>query len=530
MTGSQGPAFSRRALIGTGLGVGAAVLSVGGSGVAQAATASPERRAYAFLAAAMDAYPQAGTVRLAQSYTDQAGLFSTAFTYDNALAVLAALASRTADGLSRAVALGDALLYAQSHDPAYDDGRLRQAYNVGPYTFYDGSPQPDGFVRADGTANVGTQFGFTGTAVGDMAWAGIALAALAKRTGRDRFLQGAVRIGGWIDRVGRTDQPLGGYTFGVNGADERLPFSSTEHNTDLICLFGRLARLTGDRVWWERRARAVAFVEAMWEPSGGFFYTGTNDGVTVNRSPVPEDTQTWTHLALSSRTHSRSLDWARTELAVLDSADRRNSTVPHGSVVRGGHLQFRESPGERGRPDRGRAAQAGPQRRVVRGHCPSGAGPARPALAGRRGPRPPAAQLSRAGAGPARRRPDARGHTGRHAAPGSYRPAARSTPVLASATTPTGTPAPPPGTCWRRPAPIRCAPDRSAFSRYDAPGSGPIPRNSRTVPPSLPRNFSSISGSALTTQRVPTRYVPPYTLAESSQVSLSFSSGNVVMR
>ncbi|MFF8193216.1 Tat pathway signal sequence domain protein [Streptomyces bobili] len=336
MTGSQGPAFSRRALIGTGLGVGAAVLTVGGSGVAQAAApASPERRAYAFLAAAMDAYPQAGTIRLAQSYTDQAGLFSTAFTYDNALAVLAALASRTADGLSRAMALGDALLYAQSHDPVYDDGRLRQAYNVGPYTFYDGSPQPDGFVRADGAANVGTQFGFTGTAVGDMAWAGIALAALAKRTGRDRFLQGAVRIGGWIDRVGRTDQPLGGYTFGVNGADERLPFSSTEHNTDLVCLFGRLARLTGDRVWWERRARAVAFVEAMWEPSGGFFYTGTNDGVTVNRSPVPEDTQTWTHLALSSRTYSRSLDWARTELAVLDSADRRNSTVPAGQSYEG---------------------------------------------------------------------------------------------------------------------------------------------------------------------------------------------------
>ncbi|USQ86541.1 Tat pathway signal sequence domain protein [Streptomyces phaeoluteigriseus] len=336
MTGSQGPAFSRRALIGTGLGVGAAVLTGGGSGVAHAAApASPERRAYAFLAAAMDAYPRHGTVRLAQSYTDQAGLFSTAFTYDNALAVLAALASRTADGLSRAVALGDALLYAQSHDPVYHDGRLRQAYNVGPYTFYDGSPQPDGFVRADGTANVGTQFGFTGTAVGDMAWAGIALTALAKRTGRDRFLRGAVRIGGWIDRVGRTDQPLGGYTFGVNGADERLPFSSTEHNTDLICLFGRLARLTGDRVWRERRARAVAFVEAMWEPSGGFFYTGTNDGVTVNRSPVPEDTQTWTHLALASRARSRSLDWARTELAVLDSADRPNSTVPAGQSYAG---------------------------------------------------------------------------------------------------------------------------------------------------------------------------------------------------
>ncbi|MCT9075763.1 Tat pathway signal sequence domain protein [Streptomyces fulvoviolaceus] len=340
MIGSQGPALSRRALIGTGLGAGAAALTAAGSGTARAAEAAgadplAQRRAYSFLAAAMDAYPDHGTIRLAQSYTDQAGLFSTAFTYDNALAVLAHLASRTANGRSRATALGDALLHAQDHDPVYDDGRLRQAYNVGPYTFYDGSPQPDGFVRADGTANVGSQFGFTGTAVGDMAWAGIALSALARRTGERRFLTGAVRIGEWIERVGRTDEPLGGYKFGVNGADEKLPFTSTEHNTDLVGLFGQLARLTGDRGWLERRARAEAFVENMWEPAGGFFYTGTNDGVTINKSPIPEDTQTWTHLALNSPTYNRSLDWVATELAVLDTPDRPNSTVPAGQSYEG---------------------------------------------------------------------------------------------------------------------------------------------------------------------------------------------------
>ncbi|MFF3333866.1 Tat pathway signal sequence domain protein [Streptomyces sp. NPDC002888] len=343
MNGSKGPLLSRRALIGTGLGAGAAALTATGAGPAAAAAAAAAaerastapRRAYAFLAAATDAYPEHGTIRLAQSYTDQAGLFSTAFTYDNALAVLAHLASRTEGARSRAAALGDALLYAQAHDPGYDDGRLRQAYNVGPYTFYDGSPQPDGFVRADGTANVGTQFGFTGTAVGDMAWAGIALSALAQRTGKRRFLTGAVRIGQWIERVGRTDEPLGGYKFGVNGADEKLPFTSTEHNTDLIGLFGALAKLTGDRVWRERRAWAAAFVRGMWEPSGGFFYTGTNDGVTVNRSPIPEDTQTWTHLALASPAYARSLDWAATELAVWDTADRRNSTVPVGQSYEG---------------------------------------------------------------------------------------------------------------------------------------------------------------------------------------------------
>ncbi|MFE0455741.1 Tat pathway signal sequence domain protein [Streptomyces sp. NPDC058914] len=341
MTGSQRPELSRRALIGTGLAVGATALTAAGSGTARAtqrpstARLTARGRAYAFLAAAMDAYPEHGGVRLAQSYTDQAGLFSTAFTYDNALAVLAHLASRTADGHARAVTLGDALLYAQAHDPVYDDGRLRQAYNVGPYTFYDGSPQPDGFVRADGTVNVGTQFGFTGTAVGDMAWAGIALSTLAGRTGKRRFLTGAVRIGEWIERVGRTDEPLGGYKFGVDGADQKLPFTSTEHNTDLVGLFGRLARLTGDRIWLDRRARAAAFVRKMWEPSQGFFYTGTNDGVTINKSPIPEDTQTWTHLALSAAAHSRSLDWAAAELAVLDTADRPNSTVPTGQTYEG---------------------------------------------------------------------------------------------------------------------------------------------------------------------------------------------------
>ncbi|WP_200305216.1 Tat pathway signal sequence domain protein [Streptomyces adelaidensis] len=349
-TGRQGPAFSRRTLLGTGLGVATALTALG-SGPAHAAPraagASARRRGQAFLAAAMDAYPDHGDLRLTQSYTDQAGLFSTAFTYDNALAILAHLAVRTEDGRARAVALGDALIHAQEHDPAYDDGRLRQAYNVGPYVYYDGVPQPDGFVRADGTANVGTQFGFTGTAVGDMAWAGIALSALARRTGARRFLAAAVRIGEWIERTGRTDEPLGGYKFGVNGANEKLPFTSTEHNTDLICLFGRLARLTGDRVWWERRARAEAFVQRMWEPpqgsgsdsgsgsSGGFFYTGTNDGVTVNKSPIPEDTQTWTHLALDAKGYSSSLDWAARELAVLDHAERRNSTVPAGQSYEG---------------------------------------------------------------------------------------------------------------------------------------------------------------------------------------------------
>lgn len=409
------PAFSRRALLGTGLGT-AAALTVVGSGPAHAAPrtagASARRRGQAFLAAAMDAYPDHGAIRLTQSYTDQAGLFSTAFTYDNALAILAHLAVGTEDGRARAVMLGDALIHAQEHDPAYDDGLLRQAYNVGPYVYYDGVPQPDGFVRADGTANVGTQFGFTGTAVGDMAWAGIALSALARRTGKRRFLAAAVRIGEWIERTGRTDEPLGGYKFGVNGANEKLPFTSTEHNTDLVCLFGRLARLTGDRVWWTRRARAEAFVKRMWEAG-----PGRVGRLLLHRYQRRRDRQQ----IADPRGHP-DLDPPRTRLRPVRALPRlggpgpgrsrpRRAPQQHGprrAVVRGRHLQLRQPPRQRGRAHRRVPAQAQPQRRLVRGHRPPRARPARPGRAWRRDPRPAPAHLPRTRPGPPGHRPDRR--------------------------------------------------------------------------------------------------------------------------
>jgi hypothetical protein len=334
--------LSRRRVLGSGVAAAAFLsVSVGPERAGQAAITAghhpptPERRGFAFLDAAMDGYLSFGTTRLAQSYTDQAGLFSTAFTYDNALCILAYLSDRRSPSTARAIALGDALLYAQNNDPQYSDGRLRQGYNVGPYTFYDGSPQPDGFVRADGKANIGRQFGFVGTAVGDMAWAAVALAALARHTGARRFLAGAVHIGEWIHTNARSNQPLGGFKFGVDGANKPLPFSSCEHNIDLIGLFGQLARLTVQWKWLERREHAAAFVRRMWEPAGGFFYTGTNDGTEINRFPIPEDTQSWSYLALGSRRYERALDWELRNLAVLDTPERKNSTLTAGQSFDG---------------------------------------------------------------------------------------------------------------------------------------------------------------------------------------------------
>lgn len=298
--------------------------------------AGSERAAVAFVRAAADAYPDLNTgPRLAQSYTDELGLFSTAFVYDNALAVCALLADGRRSSVDTARVIGDGLVFAQDNDPDHDDGRLRQAYNVGPYTFYDGTPQPDGFVRADGAANVGWQFGFLGTAVGDMAWPGIALLQLYRVTRDRRHLRAAVRIGEWITRHTWSTQPLGGFSFGVDGANQPVPNGSTEHNVDCVAFFSMLRTATGDRRWTAASEHALAFVDRMWEPRRRWFWTGTNDGVEINRDPVPLDPATWSRLAIRERRYDHALDWAAKDLAVLDDASAPTSQLPDGTRVAG---------------------------------------------------------------------------------------------------------------------------------------------------------------------------------------------------
>jgi hypothetical protein len=336
---------TRRTLLAAGLGAlgvaataspaGAASTSVGKACSFAASASDSVRSGQAFLDAMADAYPTANPgVRLAQSHADELGLFSTAFVYDNALAICAYLAAGRAR-LAQARRLGDALLYAQAHDPGYSDGRLRQAYNVGPYVFHDGTPQPHGFVLPDGGANVGRQFGFLGTAVGDMAWPGIALLHLFTRTGDPRYRAGARAIGTWIVTNARSDQALGGFTFGVDGSNAKVAAGSSEHNIDLISFFTLLARATREKVWLEHARHARTFVQRMWNASGRYFHTGTNDGTTVNPSPVPEDVQTWAWLALREPRYAKAVDWAASALTVTDVAGAGNSQLPAGVSLRG---------------------------------------------------------------------------------------------------------------------------------------------------------------------------------------------------
>src|SRR4029077_13418990 len=112
-------AISRRKFFGFGLGAAAAAgvapLSFSLTQPAQAAptdlVTQPDNaiaffgsidKALDFQNTMMDAYASGDTVRLTQSYADQSGLESTAFTYDNAVSIHAYLLNGSRDSLARA--------------------------------------------------------------------------------------------------------------------------------------------------------------------------------------------------------------------------------------------------------------------------------------------------------------------------------------------------------------------------------------------------------------------------------------------
>jgi hypothetical protein len=299
--------FSRRSLLGVGLGAASATLLPSTAvKLAHADDFGPNLAsqfngdiktlmasvtdAYAFLDQMIDAYATGTTTRLTQSYADQIGLQSSAFTYDNALILCAYLVRGNSSDIARAQVLGNGLLYAQRTDPAADgSGAL---------------------------VNPGFSF-FQGSAVGDVAWAGIALAQLFQRTRVQKYLDGAVKAATFIETTTRdnTNVPPGGYFFG-NGQSNK----STEHNIDVYALFTMLARLTGNASWLDGARHARSFVEAMYNSSAGFFWTGTSDPTHIFFDNIPEDVQTWSYLAFLDPDFAASLEWVKTNLATTDSS------------------------------------------------------------------------------------------------------------------------------------------------------------------------------------------------------------------
>ena len=234
-------------------------------------------------------------------------------TYDNALVIIAyANRKDNADSLDRAKTMGDALLQMQAKDPI-GDGRVRNAY--GPEHLFD----------ANGVPNIQTW----GSASGNQTWAGMALAHLAHVTKDAKYRDGALRIGEWLLRETKDTRGRGGFTGGYRSDGTKIEWKSTEHNIDMVGLFGMLHQLTKDRKWHHARKHARKFVKSMWDEKEGRFHIGTKpDGVTTNRDEyVPEDVQSWGYLALRSDRYRQALDWNIANLEVTDDSNPAQPVV-----------------------------------------------------------------------------------------------------------------------------------------------------------------------------------------------------------
>jgi len=247
-----------------------------------------------YLSKAIDSQP-AGPVFLPSYPTVNSGpLQGAAFLYDNAVAAIALVACGQPQ---RAARIGDAILAALDRDRYWHDGRLRNGYLAGPI-----GPGPIKLAGWwDAKQNMWVEDRYqVGSDNGNMAWAILALLTLDRATGDHRYLNGAVRIGGWIKQWRSKGKP-GGFTGGTF-AHEPMPvvetWKSTEHNTDLAAAFTGLARATGEKTWLVDASAAQKFVRAMWRPRCGCFAVGTTEDGKARNLYLALDAQTWPLLAI----------------------------------------------------------------------------------------------------------------------------------------------------------------------------------------------------------------------------------------
>ena len=292
--------------------------------------------AFTFQNTMMDAYATGDTVRLIQSYSDQSGLLSTAMTYDNAVSIHAYLLRGQEDDLGRAEVLGNGLIYAQANNFPIADGRFAQGYFVN-------TPSSDGVFITPAAA----PFFFYTSAVGDQAWAGMALSQLYRRTGKSKYLDSALLVANWIVTNTFNTAGFGGYSFGTiidqfNQSEPSPNGQSTEHNIDTYAFFTMLDKLThhgkadNGSSWSSLAEHALSFVLAMYNPAGGYFYTGTDStGGPINTTPIPEDCQTWSYLALLDNRYKQTIDWALANLQTTDTPSSTNSDLTGGEKITG---------------------------------------------------------------------------------------------------------------------------------------------------------------------------------------------------
>jgi hypothetical protein len=255
-----------------------------------------------------------------------------AFTYDNALVLIAFLARGSASDLDRARILANCLSYAVKHDRFYSDGRLRNAYMGADLILFPGWTPNNRVdtVRMPGFWDRNKNKWFedkiqVSTYTGNVAWAIISLISAYQILGDPKYIAKAETLGRWVEEECKDIGSTGGYTGGFEGWEPKpteLKYKSTEHNLDLYVAFQRLYEVTGKEKWEKLALHAKKFVDSMWDENDGKFWTGTKkNGSGFNKDVIPLDVQAWAILAFR--------DEAIRYLRALEYAERHHS-------VRGG--------------------------------------------------------------------------------------------------------------------------------------------------------------------------------------------------
>ena len=245
-----------------------------------------------------------------------AGLASTAFVYDNALAAIALVAC---GNVNSATIIGNALSLAARNDRTFRDGRVRNAYRPGPVG--KGPPALPGWWDANQKiwAEDAAQ---DGSSTGNVAWAALALLTLHQATKQESFLADAGRLIDWVIANVSTGSGFRGGFHGYDPQQVRLTWISTEHNVDVYAAAAWLFRLTSERKYADAASEARQFLERAFDVD--HFLLGTKpDGSLADPSMLALDVQLWPWMAIpDAPVQWRSaLNFAATHLAVADGFD-----------------------------------------------------------------------------------------------------------------------------------------------------------------------------------------------------------------
>jgi hypothetical protein len=290
---------------------------------ASGAPDSQRARSCAPLAAAVAAQAAGANAAFVRSYEHgedesrlPAGLASSAFVYDNALAVIALVAC---GNLSGATTIGNALSLATRNDRTFKDGRVRNAYRAGPVG--EGPLALPGWW--DAKQNIWAEDpAQDGSSTGNVAWAALALLTLHQATKQEAFLADAERLIDWVIANASSGSGFRGGFHGYDPQQAKLTWISTEHNVDVYAAASWLFRLTNEKKYADAASQARQFLGRAFDVN--HFLLGTKpDGSLADPGILALDVQLWPWMAIpdAPAPWRSALNFAATHLAVKDGFD-----------------------------------------------------------------------------------------------------------------------------------------------------------------------------------------------------------------